>query len=409
MKCPKCDSKDCYKNGQLKIRQKDNVITKQLYCNSCKKYSTIEIKDVDRELIEQNVRFKKQTQKYQDTNRIERKAFRENARIENAIEEYTSELIKQIREHAKHLNKIELPEIKITNDGYIGVLHISDWHCNELINLPNNKYDFEVLSRRMKKYVNEAIKLFSVYGINKVLIAHTGDMLNSDRRLDELLNQATNRSKATLLTVHLLKQFILDLRQFFTIDIVSVLGNESRVNKEMSFANNVISDNYDYTIFAILREMFEYSNVTHVNFGSIDKMEEVVNINSQNWLLKHDYGKSTSKQKDTQATIGRYSLNGIKIDYIIGGHIHATRMTELSTRASSMAGPNEYSENALDLAGRASQPLYIVGKDERILINIDLQHVGDVEGYHIIEKLQEYNAKSHDKCITKETILKITI
>ena len=32
------------------------------------------------------------------------------------------------------------------------------------------------------------------------------------------------------------------------VDIVSVLGNESRVKQEMTFSNEAFSDNYDFTI-----------------------------------------------------------------------------------------------------------------------------------------------------------------
>ena len=52
----------------------------------------------DMELIEENVRLAKQKQKAQDKNRIETKSFREYARIENALEEYTKALVTQLKE-----------------------------------------------------------------------------------------------------------------------------------------------------------------------------------------------------------------------------------------------------------------------------------------------------------------------
>lgn len=403
--CPKCGSDRVEKSGHYTWKGKT---LQRFHCleGHEKSYFNEEAL-LDPELVSENVRYKKQTQKFQDTNRIERKAFRENARIENALEEYTKELLSELKQHAKDLAKVNIPILNRTESDYVGVIHITDWHCNELINLPHNKYDYEVLAKRAYKLAREAIRIFNIYGINNVLIAATGDFLNSDRRLDELLNQATNRSKATILSVHILKQFIIHLRQYFNVNIVSVLGNESRVGKDMMFSNNVISDNYDFAIFSILKEIL--SEIPGINFGSIDKMEEIVNVNGQNWLMKHDYSKGLNSQKDVQSTIGRYSLAGYKIDYVIGGHTHATRLTDISSRASSMPGSNEYNENALDLHGRSGQPLYIVGKNERFLINIDLQNTDGIEGYSIVEKLKEYNAKSHDKTIHGETILKITI
>jgi hypothetical protein len=48
--------------------------------------------EADRELLQFNVRLAKRQQALADTNRIERKAFREHARIENAAAAYCREL-----------------------------------------------------------------------------------------------------------------------------------------------------------------------------------------------------------------------------------------------------------------------------------------------------------------------------
>ena len=52
---------------------------------------------VDRDLLSFNVRLAKMRQALLDTNRIERKAFREHARIENAAAAYARELARPAR------------------------------------------------------------------------------------------------------------------------------------------------------------------------------------------------------------------------------------------------------------------------------------------------------------------------
>jgi predicted phosphodiesterase len=409
LKCPKCDSRNIRANGDISYRKTEKVFVRQIYCKDCGKYSRIKVNNTDVELLHENVRYQKQKQKFQDTNRIERKAFRENARIENAVEAYASEISQILKSQARELRKINIPELNISITDNVGVIHLTDIHANELIDLPHNKYNFEILAKRLAKLANESIRIFSLYGINTVLIAHTGDALNSDRRLDELLNQAVNRAKASVLLQHILTQFILHIRSYFAVKVVSVLGNESRINKEMSFANNVISDNYDFTIFANLKEKFQFAGIDHIEFGSIDKMEEVVEINGQRWLITHDYNKATNKQNDTQSTIGRYYLSGNPIDFVIGGHIHATRNTDYAARGSSIAGSNTYNEHALNLIGRAGANIFVVNAKNRITINIDVQDVTGVVGYDIINKLKAYNAKSLEKTKKRETVFKVTI
>jgi len=365
---------------------------------------------VDRELIIQSVKLAKQKQKQQDSNRIERKTFREHARIENAVAEYGKELVSIAREQGEYLKSVTLPRTKIKEDSKaIGIFHITDWHCNELIDLPHNKYDFNVLAKRAEKMVIEAIRFFKSFDIGTVVVASTGDMLNSDRRLDELLNQATNRSKATFLASHILKHVLLHLRQHFNIHVISVLGNESRVQKEMSFSNESFSDNYDFTIFNHLKLMFEFAEIDGIQFGSIDKTEQVIDVCGQKWLLCHDLNKALNTQKDTQSLIGRYHLAGNPVDYVIGGHIHSTSTGDHGSRAASISGSNSYNEIALNLIGRASQNIHVVTGKDRHTITVDLQDTDGYEGYPVSEELLAYNAKSLSKTKKHHTIIEITI
>ena len=67
------------------------------------------VQDPDRELLQFNVRLAKARQAQADTNRIERKAFREHARVENAVTAYARELCARLEEqlgsaHGRYLN-----------------------------------------------------------------------------------------------------------------------------------------------------------------------------------------------------------------------------------------------------------------------------------------------------------------
>jgi len=361
----------------------------------------------DPDVVIENVRLAKKLQKNRDTNRIERKAFREQARKENAIEELGRKLNENYQLYSKNLSKFELPNIEINQTDKIGVIQLSDLHGNELINLPHNRFDFEILSKRLHKLAEEAIFLFNTYNIKNIKIIHTGDALNSDRRLDEILNQATNRAKAVILMQHLICQFIMHLRQYFNIKVVSVIGNESRANQEMSFSAHSLSNNYDFLIFEGVKKIFEFANIPDVSFSDMDQLELLVNIADQKWLVAHDISKFTAKQEKTQATIGRYALSGIHVDFIIGGHIHGSRITDISARSSSMPGSNEYNENALNLHGRAAQNIFVVDRNTRRSIVVDLQFADDYEGYEIVKELEAYHAKSADKAEQKTVIFQV--
>ena len=392
---------NCYNIGMTKEGFCDG---KQRYkCKSCRSRTVNPIWDADHDIVRENVRLSKQKQKAQDKNRIFNKSFREHARIENAVEEYSKELVKLFEKNDLHktLNKFKV------NNKAVGVIQFSDVHFNELVDLENNKYDFKVASSRIRYFVNRAKLYFKTANVTNVVMALTGDLMNSDRRLDELLNQATNRAKATFLGVDILQQAIIDLNQDFNVTVASIIGNEGRANKEMGWSDIVATDNYDYTIFQCLRYLFRDKSIKFVHG---DPSELVINVAGQNLLMLHGHGSLRGKLDSAVNQIaGRYSLKGIKIDYVIFGHVHSARVGDNFGRSSSLVGANDYSEKALNLNGRASQNCYIFHSNgNRDGIKVDLQHT-DGKGYDIDKALEAYNAKSSEKRVQKKTIFEVVV
>ena len=136
----------------------------------------------------------------------------------------------------------------------------------------------------------------------------------------------------------------------------------------------------------------------------------VVNVAGQNLLMLHGHGALKGGiEKAINQIIGRYSVKGINIDFVIFGHVHSARVGDNYGRSSSMVGANDYSEKALNLIGRASQNCYVFyNNGNRDGIKIDLQNV-NCEGYIIDKELEAYNAKSAHKTNKSETIIKIVV
>ena len=394
--CPNCFSIQLHKSGIEHGKQRYK-------CKRCRSRTVFPIAEEELELVKENVRYKKQKQKAQDVNRVERKAFREYARVENAVEEYSKEL-KQLFENYK-LHTVTKKH-KGTSKA-VGVIQFSDVHFNELVDIKGNKYDFEVAAQRCQHFVSQAKKYFRMANIKSVVVALTGALLNSDRRLDELLNQATNRAKATFLSGDIMQQVLIDINKDFNVSVACVVGNEGRANKELGWSDAVATDNYDYTIYNCLRYLFKDTKITFIDG---DPSEVVVNVAGQNLLMLHGHGALKGGiEKAINQIIGRYSVKGINIDFVIFGHVHSARVGDNYGRSSSMVGANDYSEKALNLIGRASQNCYVFyNNGNRDGIKIDLQNV-NCEGYIIDKELEAYNAKSAHKTNKSETIIKIVV
>ena len=392
--CQECESTDVVKNGI-----KHGVQTYS--CNDCNSYK----QPIDTEVETKSAELAKRVQRFQDTNRIERKTFREQGRLSNALEEYEKELISLLKTHQFSTTKKQKP----TKELSAAVLHISDWHLNELVDLPNNRYDFGVASKRVQKYVNIARKVFKTFNVTNVLVAMTGDMINSDRRLDELLNQATNRSQATFLAVDLIQSALLDLNKDFILKVACVSGNESRVNKDHAWSHNIMTDNYDFTIFNILKKLFEGTDITFLDGNPV---EMVVRVGNKNVLLIHGEQKilGGTVERGVAQLCGKYVTQGIMIDFVLFGHLHCARIGDYFARASSLVGANSYSDSGLQLISKASQNIHIMTQSSDIhSIKIDLQNTDGYEGYEFNKELEAYNAKSASKLHANKTIFEVII
>ena len=397
--CPVCNSSKVKKTG---FHHNKSGESKQRYkCNSCG-YKSIDMMILDKDVITENVQISKRLQKAQDNNRIKNKSFREFARLENAVGEYSKHLIRIFQE-------VPLPKFKkinIKDSKGTGLIQISDTHFNELVDMESNQYDFEIASKRMKTFVRKAKLYLHALGVKKVFIGITGDLMNSDRRLDELLSMASNRANATFIGVEILKQAIEDIRKDFHVSIGCVSGNESRANQELGFVEAVASDNYDNTIFNILYYIFK--DRTDIEFVQMkNSLELVVDIEGHNVLLIHGHSVKGKVETSVTQIKGRYASQGVQLNYIIFGHIHSARIGDTYGRSSSLVGANAYSEKALNLESRASQNVYVFYKNgNRDGIKVDLQNY-DEKGYEITKELDAYNAKSVSKLSQGKVIFQV--
>ena len=99
--CPNCFSRQMVKQGLDKGRQRYG-------CKKCRYKTVHPLSPDDAEILKENVKLAKQKQSLQDLNRVERKTFREYARIENAVGAYNKELVKIFNENKLSNDSITL-------------------------------------------------------------------------------------------------------------------------------------------------------------------------------------------------------------------------------------------------------------------------------------------------------------
>jgi predicted phosphodiesterase len=410
MFCEDCGAK-LMKNGKRTTLQ--GVIFQQFVCKSCKKNSSIKIEDeitTDRdEILELTENLSRRLIKAQDLNRIEKSTYRKLVRRDNAFDEFFKFLKDQFEKDPIKNPEFKSNPISISGDSPVGVFQISDVHFGELINIDSNKFDFEVASKRFKKFVTTAIRIFKGEGIKKVLVAMTGDIFNSNRRTDEILSQASSRANALFIGYKIIEQVISELAVHFEIEVTAVSGNESRIEIEFGWTDSNLNDNFDFILFNILKLQFSNTN-SRVKFIDSDFEKSIIRIKDNNFMFLH--GNQIDQKKNIDKSIseirGKFAANDIIVDFLVFGHIHQSLLSDFFARSGSLCGGNVYSERALQLASRASQNLFIVrGKKDVIPMKIDLQDTTE-DKYEIADFSGRYETKSISKAIREGLVYTIS-
>ncbi len=321
----------------------------------------------------------KADQKKRDIQACNSRTTRKDNRVNNLVEELESEMVKLLKENRIKPGKTEhIPRI----GNSLGIIALNDLHINEVIDLPNNKFNIEIASRAIHKHIRMCLREFKAYDVSKVLFTFLGDLVNSDRRMDEALTNATNRSKAMLAAAQILSAAIADVSQYYPVMVASVVGNESRVNPDLGFVDMIASDSYDLTIHRIMEHMFEGHD--RVEFLPMeDSLECVIECSGRSILLHHGHTAKGGLLNDTTKRISRYAAQGINLDMVLSGHIHESCIADIYARGGGLPGANAYSEKGLNLRSRRSQNSYILeeGQTGWHGFKHDLQDVDSFEPY----------------------------
>jgi predicted phosphodiesterase len=294
---------------------------------------------------------------------------------------------------------------------------LADLHLNEVVLLNDtigmNEFNYDIAAKRLQKYADKAINLLEHQGVTTVLVAMTGDMLNSDRRLDELLTNAGNRSQALVVAVDLLQQFLRQLADHFSVAVVSICGNESRKDLELGSTSKLFTHNYDYDIHMMLDTIFNSSDADIVFLPITDAYEMLVDVLGRGILFVHghQYDSAAKVQEAVARDVAKFARAGKSVDYTIFGHIHCTHISDAFARSASLVGGNAYSGHKLLVSSTAAQNVHVVESDSITTTAINLQNCDDYVGYKYHKNLTNGSGmrKSVDKARDNKTVFKLVI
>lgn len=339
---------------------------------------------------------------YKSKLNAERNLFNKQLRELSNLEELNKEVVDCLKKLRPINNFSKNYNLQCVNDDIL-LVQLSDLHINETTNeFRELNYDINVANKRLQKFADKIKQEVKSKNIGNVVIAMTGDIVNSDTILSKQTNAVTNKATAIVIATRLLQKFILDIySECQNISVLGVAGNEGRFNTEFFTDENLISNSPDFVILNFLEIL-----LPEIRFLKGRNAEQVVNINNQNILFTHGNGLAKGELgKMVAQTVARYADKGVNIRFVVLGHLHATKLSNYFMRSSSLVGNNSYATSQLNLNSRASQNIAFIGKDGSINPSgIDLQVIDGYNGYDIQEDLDKLGVTSKSKQKLKNLI-----
>lgn len=253
-----------------------------------------------------------------------------------------------------NLNLIERNPVKVVHrdfatDEYQGVMQLSDLHFGTKVDLLENKYSTNIAQERLEKLFAIAIGTFNKYDISKVSIMFTGDMSNVMIHKDKEMAQESARTVAMLKLSDILAQLINDLvEKGFKVEISGILGNESRLADEFSSIDRFSVDSMDFVLHQMLKlRLSNNKGLTFVN--ECDRLSDVVKVQDKNFLLIHGDTIKGDINKAINYLKLKHMEKGIKIDYVLFGHIHDPLVSCGYARSGALVGADSYSSHKLNI------------------------------------------------------------
>ena len=364
--------------------------------------------------VENSIGLEKRLQRKTDLTTYFRRNNRNSYRLMNEVEAICEELLHRLDEVKFDIPK--MPAIKEKKEKKTAILCLSDLHAGTLIEAESEDlcYDYNILSRRLKKYITKSVETMKKNDITNVIVCGLGDFVSSPRRVDELLGQVSSATNSLLIIVTLIEQILFELCSHFEkVTYISVIGNESRVSANgvqspMNYSHWENMNNWDNLQYIMLKHILD-GKIKNLEFLDSDYLTKslikipINNNETYNVCIAHGFSVKNLKDGAEEIYTKSYLEEGEHIELTIIGHYH--HLTVLSSGHLLVTGSpmrnNAYAFGVIGTKGHAFQNLVLINNDGSYWsCPIKLDDISDFpEGYNIQKELNmfTYNESRVDK------------
>ncbi len=238
-------------------------------------------------------------------------------------------------------------------------VNVADWHLGMQVDNYWNTYNFDIASKRLKKFTYKAIQDCKLYKVNTVHVMNLGDLIHglihTSTRVEAEFNVQEQVTKASELLAGMLREFA---KNFETVYFYNTYGNHSRFTSNKKDALD--TENFELFIPMFLKGMLsEYSNIIFED-NKVDKQWIVADICGH--LIIGTHG-DRDKIRKAPSNITMMYKKPYKI--FIGHQHHIESWTQHSVEIKMVGAMCSVETHAKDLrlTSKASQNICIYDKD----------------------------------------------
>lgn len=265
------------------------------------------------------------------------------------------------------------------------ILHLSDWHCGEVVDLDQmaglNAFNLDIFRARVSRLTSAAVDLLTVHWNGKppekIIVIVGGDMVTGEIHEELAKTNDALSAPAVRECAERLAGLLKELRKIAPLDIYNIPGNHARLTRKpesKGFAANSLD-----TLIVQIVEMMMLSDAKGIRFFYPQSGDAILTVYGRTFVVAHGDrigAKGGQGFLGAFATIIRgmhkvhayYAAQGIAVDYVMTAHLHSTGyIPTLGIANGSLIGPSEYSRDLRAKPEAAKQNLIVVHSEKGII------------------------------------------
>jgi len=194
---------------------------------------------------------------------------------------------------------------------------LSDLHIGALVDIEENKYNFEIAQQRMQKYLNKVIAEIKANDISEVYVMNLGDSIENPYMHNLSYTSEFNFAEQIAYASDIIIKFIKKLSEKVYVRVAGIAGNHDRMNEDKN--KSLYGDHAVKGINKAIQSFIEHSESERITYVQAKDYEHSIEVNGLHIKCVHG---DLDNINDKAVLAKHIQKDGINYSLIVMGHYH---------------------------------------------------------------------------------------